>query len=47
MESFGFPVVERAYFALGPLGHNHGALSSATASFQRLTIDGTTAWPLP
>ncbi|HSC89342.1 MAG TPA: ImpA family metalloprotease, partial [Polyangiaceae bacterium] len=44
---FSLPVVERAFFALGPLGHNHGAMSTQHAEFQKITLDGTTAWPLP
>jgi len=47
VSGFGYPVVERAFFALGSLGHNHGALSTATASVQKITLDGTTAWPNP
>lgn len=45
IEGFGHASVERAYWALDPLGHNHGALSTKTSDFQKITIDGTTAWP--
>ena len=41
----GSPVVPRAFFALGPLGHNQGGLT--TAVVPKITIDGTTPWPLP
>jgi immunomodulating metalloprotease len=39
-----FPSVGRSFFALGPLGHNHGAMSGAPG-FPELPIDGVTQWP--
>jgi hypothetical protein len=45
--SYGLPVVERAYFALGDTQWADGALSTKVNSFQKISIDGATAWPLP
>lgn len=45
--AYAFPAVARAFFALGPADHVQGAISTRNASFTRIVIDGTTAWPLP
>lgn len=41
-----YPVVERAFFALGENDHTRGALSTNAADFTRIVIDGTSEWPL-
>jgi hypothetical protein len=45
--SFSLPAVERAFFALAPNDHKKGALSTKFGDFQKITLNGTTAWPLP
>jgi hypothetical protein len=45
--SFGYPAVERAFFALGSVDHAHGALSTRVNDFQKLSIDPAAAWPTP
>jgi hypothetical protein len=44
--NFAYPVAERVFFAMTDKGWVEGALSTRVNSFQKLGINGTTAWPL-
>ncbi len=45
--SFGLPAAERAFFAIADADWVKGALTTRVDSFQKLAINGTSAWPLP
>ena len=44
--SFGLPVAERVFFALKDSQWAEGALSKKVATYIKIPINGTTAWPL-
>jgi len=45
--SFKLPAAERVFFAVNTMDWVKGALTTKVGTYQKLTIDGTTAWPLP
>lgn len=47
IKSYGFPVTERAFFALKDTQWVEGALSTKNSLLTKINIDGTTPWPLP
>lgn len=44
--SFAYEAVPRAFFVLDPTDHTRGALKQRHGEFQKIVLDGTTAWPL-
>lgn len=46
IQGFGYPAVERAYLAIGDVDHMRGAFTSRAGQMQKITINGTTGWPL-
>jgi hypothetical protein len=45
--SFGLPTSERVFFAMKDTQWSDGALTTKVDTFKKITIDGTTPWPLP
>lgn len=45
--SFKLPAAERVFFAVNTMDWVKGALTTKVDTFQKLTINGTTVWPLP